>query len=341
MHPNLLDETARKVFQKYSTAAVATSPPALRKLNVEVKEARGKQGWYECTVARALNGMLPTSLKARSVDVTLHALACELWQSVEPSLPVSIPASDLDIADGTGLITFRPPFVFSPALRPSTAPFTFDPTRLNDPGHIHWQRVGIGLKIVTAALAHLVDAGASRFHDRLLLKMEGEGKAKYSGKRSLYEPAAAADGDGDGDGSGSGDSGEKKAETGQEPSLLVLKPWVDEILLHHREKEGRRKVHWFNSDARKWCHPGGHWQVMKLFCSPLGKHSANVAEKDRASRMDSASLLSMLLLCDEFEDHCSDTSVHGARGVRNPWAHDAAMSFTQTDAYGHLDSLCK
>ena len=159
----------------------------------------------------------------------------------------------------------------------------------------------------------MLDAGARRFHGVLLYKMEAQGEGKYSGEQSLYDPDCT------------------------DGTFAVLEPWVEDMLSHHREEEGSRRVHWFNSDARKWCHKGGHWEVMKLFCSPLGNHKANIEHKHCAGSMDSASLLSVLLLCDEFKEQCSDDKVHGARGVRNPWAHNADMTFTQTPvSYTHL-----
>jgi hypothetical protein len=151
--------------------------------------------------------------------------------------------------------------------------------------HMNWLRVGYALREVTTVLAGVVEKEAVAFHDSLLKKMTG--MTKFKAKRSLFatEPGSVIG------------NKAKRNQCVKSYGLGVLSPWVNEIMGHHVLPVKSRKVHWQNSDASKWCHKGGHWEVMKLFCSHLGRHSYCILKQQNAAAADLACLISMMLHC--------------------------------------------
>ena len=94
-----------------------------------------------------------------------------------------------------------------------------------------------------------------------------------------------------------------------------------------------------------WGAAEGFFEVMKLFCAPMGKNDEAI-KKTSASDVDFSSLTAMLQLCDHFKADSADAEkqrkglIRAAAAARNPWAHNAALEFTKEEIDRHLQALC-
>jgi hypothetical protein len=167
----------------------------------------------------------------------------------------------------------------------------------------------MAIREVGALLAVVMHNAAIDFHASLLASMTNRG----SGNKTLYIP-------------GRGGSDEDE--------------WATEIKRHHMGG----KPSWTNSNASMWSSEAGFFEVMKLFCAPMGKHKQAI-KKARAADVDFSSLTAMLLICDKFEagtvpaEKQQKNLIRAAAAARNPWAYNQRLEFTKDEREKHLDSL--
>jgi hypothetical protein len=210
----------------------------------------------------------------------------------------------------TGVISFELPIQLLPAV-------TREETALSDPCHANWLRVGYALREVTRALASVVDVVARSFHRALQKKMQGA--QKYVGKTALYDP--------------------------ENQEMKVLEPWAKEIISHHRKLRKRgvgvRDANWENSDARKLCHEGGHWELMKLFCRKIRSRDQALKVVIDARSTPFGLLAAIVQHCDAFSGRVCTAAITNAQRARAYWAHNPRLAFTDDEADHHLRNLSK
>jgi hypothetical protein len=333
---NAMNAAALRLYCEYTPEGTAQLPVSAFVKPAKLWECKSSDGngkhWFDCNIAGVLKKRIAGVLRRASSETGGGSVPSEdelcrgLWSMVESDCwfveAVDIAAEDDSKGREAGVLSVSLPFVFSAPERPSTVVHRLDHNRLTESHYVNWIRVGLALREVSAVLAHVVDEEAIIFHTALLEKMEKRG-IRGEDRLSLYTAAATPD-----------PTATRAAD--------ALRPWVAEIASHHNQKDPEKRILQFsNSDARKWCSVGGHWEVMKLFCAGMGKHHAAITDHASAQATDSASLLTMMQWCDIFRAHCSSASLKAAKDARNPWAHNQAMEFDDAATEQHLRALAK
>ena len=123
-----------------------------------------------------------------------------------------------------------------------------------------------------------------------------------------------------------------------------LDVWAEEIEKHHLKKDDEKFViHWSNSNATMWTREHGEWEVMKLYCSHLGKHDDCIKSKKNPDSVDMTCMFTMLTMCDEFKEEpfCVDMNLaKEVLAIRNgEFAHTSSMELSQGAMEEGMDTL--